>query len=108
LVLPLASIPHDVDERARQLLAAVKTIQGTPEKVRNHSENIFDGWPFLDREVAKTNIEETAKNNLQRFTEKDAQKRHWKAVVVTSAAWAGKTRLMRELLLGLGILLGRV
>ncbi len=92
----VVDLPRDVDERARLLLAAVKLIQGTPEKLKPASEKISATWPLLDRELAKECIKDAALNNLKRFSEKDSEKRDWKAVLVTAASGAGKSRLTRE------------
>ena len=93
---PDTALPHDVDERARQLIAAAKLIRGTPEKHKQASEKMSAKWPLLDREDAKSRIETAVRNNWKRFKDKDSEKRDWQAAVVTAASGAGKSRLTRE------------
>ena len=94
-ILPI-ELPSDVDSRARLLLDAIKKIKGSPVKHKPDSENISAHWDLRDREKAKNEIMLAVRNNLKRFNEKDIEKRHWNAIVITGAAGSGKTRLCNE------------
>jgi len=88
---------HNVDERARALLACVKTAEGIPIKKKRPSTSFVSNWELCDRDDAKTEILEAARANLGRFKERNSEKRNWNAaIVVTGMAGSGKTRLREE------------
>jgi GTPase SAR1 family protein len=96
-ILPI-ELPSDVDSRARLLLDTIEKIKGSPVKHKpSERKNIAAGWELKDREKAKDEITLAAQNNLKRFLERDTEKRHWNAVVITGASGSGKTRLCNDL-----------
>ena len=79
------------------LLDALKKIKGNPEKHKpSDLGKISAQWDLRDREKAKFEIMLAAQNNLERFQQKDIEKRDWNAVVITGAAGSGKTRLCHD------------